>query len=402
MTLHLFEGYGIELEYMLVDAKTLAVLPRADTVLVNEAGKLEAELERGDIAWSNELVLHVVELKTNGPVAAFEGVAARFQSELGEVARRIGQHGGRIMPTAMHPLMDPARESKLWPHEYGPVYKAFDRIFDCRGHGWSNLQSAHLNLPFGNDEEFGRLHAAIRLVLPLIPALAASSPVEGGRVTGRLDSRLTYYRKNCSRVPQVTGRTIPERVYSRQAYEDEIFAPMFKAMEVHDPEGTLRHEWLNARGAIARFDRDAIEIRLIDVQECPRMDIAVLSAIAALVQKLVERGDNESQRAFDEVRLERPFLAAIDAGEQALLEDSEYRDLLGLPTSGTLTMQDAWRQLADDLDVPGRPELDTILEHGPLSRRILAALGSAPDTARIQSVYRELCDCLDAGRSFRA
>ena len=34
-----------------------------------------------------------------------------------------------------------------------------------------------LNLPFSSDEEFGRLHAAIRLLLPLLPALAASSPL---------------------------------------------------------------------------------------------------------------------------------------------------------------------------------------------------------------------------------
>jgi hypothetical protein len=31
----------------------------------------------------------------------------------------------------------------------------------------------------------------------------------------------------------------------------------------------LRHEWVNARGAIARFDRSAIEIRVLDVAECP-------------------------------------------------------------------------------------------------------------------------------------
>jgi hypothetical protein len=91
------------------------------------------------------------------------------------------------------------------------VYEAFDRIFDCRGHGWANLQSAHLNLPFSDAEEFGRLHAAIRLLLPILPALAASSPVMDGRLTGRVDSRLDVYRHNARRVPQVSGRVVPER-----------------------------------------------------------------------------------------------------------------------------------------------------------------------------------------------
>ena len=54
----------------------------------------------------------------------------------------------------MHPWMDP-RAASLWPHEYGEVYAAYDRIFDCRRHGWANLQSVHLNLPFADEREFG-------------------------------------------------------------------------------------------------------------------------------------------------------------------------------------------------------------------------------------------------------
>ena len=88
------------------------------------------------------------------------------------------------MPTGMHPWMDPAREFELWPHGDREIYAAFDRIFDCRGHGWANLQSMHLNLPFADDDEFGRLHAAIRALLPLLPALAASSPFADGHARG--------------------------------------------------------------------------------------------------------------------------------------------------------------------------------------------------------------------------
>lgn len=57
--LHAFDGYGIELEYMIVDRDTLAVRPIADR-LVGEDG----EVSRGHYAWSNEVVLHVIELKT--------------------------------------------------------------------------------------------------------------------------------------------------------------------------------------------------------------------------------------------------------------------------------------------------------------------------------------------------
>ena len=88
------------------------------------------------------------------------------------------------MPSGMHPWMQPARETRLWPHESGPIHRAYDALFDCRRHGWANLQSMHVNLPFGEDltpdGEFARLHAAVRLVLPLLPALAASTPHHNG------------------------------------------------------------------------------------------------------------------------------------------------------------------------------------------------------------------------------
>ncbi|MBK9976184.1 MAG: hypothetical protein IPP14_15545 [Planctomycetes bacterium] len=72
----------------------------------------------------------------------------------------------------MHPFFDPMTETKLWPLSNNVVYETHNRIFDCRGHGWSNLQSTHLNLPFANDTEFARLHAAIRMILLILPALS--------------------------------------------------------------------------------------------------------------------------------------------------------------------------------------------------------------------------------------
>ncbi|HAL85576.1 MAG TPA: hypothetical protein DCM31_01010, partial [Deferribacteraceae bacterium] len=37
---------------------------------------------------------------------------------------------------------------------------------------------------------------------------------------------------------------------------------MYRDIAPYDPECILQEEWLNSRGAIARFDRKAIEIRL--------------------------------------------------------------------------------------------------------------------------------------------
>ncbi|MGW8186987.1 MAG: glutamate-cysteine ligase family protein, partial [Desulfobacterales bacterium] len=168
--LHLFEAIGLELEYMIVDKRSLSVLPIADKILAAVAGQIVSEVEVGALSWSNELVLHVIELKTNGPAVSLTGLGEEFGRHVKKINAILNRMGGRLMPTACHPWMNPLTETVLWPHDYSPVYEAYDRIFGCRGHGWSNLQSTHINLPFDGDDEFATLHAAIRLLLPIMPA----------------------------------------------------------------------------------------------------------------------------------------------------------------------------------------------------------------------------------------
>ncbi|HWC88763.1 MAG TPA: glutamate-cysteine ligase family protein, partial [Pirellulales bacterium] len=137
--LGLFQALGVELEYMIVDADTLSVRPIADELLREPSGEIVSEVEHGPIAWSNELVAHVIELKTNGPAATLDGLNEAFAGQVREIGGLLAAHGARLMPTAMHPWMDPHRETRLWPHDYSVVYQTFDRIFGCQGHGWSNL-----------------------------------------------------------------------------------------------------------------------------------------------------------------------------------------------------------------------------------------------------------------------
>lgn len=242
--LHLFEGYGVELEYMIVHRQSLNVLPITDKLIYDEVGAYLSDVEFGDIAWSNELVLHVVELKTQGPVKSLVNLEQLFQKHVQKINRMLEEHEAMLLPTGAHPLMHPDTDTKLWPHEHNAVYEAYNRIFDCRGHGWANLQSTHLNLPFYNDEEFGRLHAAIRMVLPLVPALSASTPILEGSITGMADTRLEVYRKNQQKIPSITGKVVPEAVFTKAAYEQQIFQRMYRDIAPYDPEGTLQEEFL--------------------------------------------------------------------------------------------------------------------------------------------------------------
>jgi carboxylate-amine ligase len=404
LTPHIFEGFGVELEYMIVSRNNLDILPAADHLIQAAAGNLQNEIEMGDIAWSNELALHVVELKTNGFVSAIAGVANRFQENIGTANRLLARFGAHLMPTGMHPWMDPHRETKLWPHGSNVIYEAYNRIFGCQGHGWSNVQSAHLNLSFNGDHEFGRLHAAVRLLLPVLPALAASSPLVDGRSTGLLDTRLEYYRFNQKRIPSITGSVIPEPVYTREAYEKTILSRNYKDIAPHDPEGILQFEWLNSRGAIARFERSTIEIRLLDVQECPRADLAVVSAIVAALKALVtERWQSfAEQAAFETSPLARLLTTAIREADRTVIADPDYLRLFGIKEA-KISAGEFWQVLVEKTLAPDdayRQALDVILQHGPLARRIMNALGSDFSRADLRAVYGNLCSCLASGEMF--
>lgn len=409
--LGLFEGFGVELEYMIVDQETLSVRAITDKLLQDAAGgKIVSDIDHESISWSNELALHVVELKTNGPAPTLSGLADEFHREVKQIETLLQKHNARLMPTAMHPWMDPHTEFALWPHDYGSVYAAYDRIFDCHGHGWANLQSMHINLPFADDDEFGRLHAAIRLVLPLLPALAASSPIVEGKKTEWLDTRLEVYRTNAKRIPSLIGRVIPEPVYTEADYDEQIFQPMYRDIAPNDPEGLLQDEFLNSRGAIARFSRNAIEIRLIDVQECPKADLA----ICALVVEVLKRLTNEkwqplkTQQAYETAPLETIFLSAIRDGQHSIINNPEYLAAFGLKPSSHCTLGDIWRHLlyvcqkSPTFGNEHTEALGIILTEGTLAGRILKATTGDFTRPNLMKVYGELCDCLSKNRLFSA
>ncbi|HEU4419836.1 MAG TPA: glutamate-cysteine ligase family protein, partial [Planctomycetota bacterium] len=356
------------------------------------------------------LALHVVELKTNGPAPSLATLAAEFQRSLRRIDGALAGMGARLLPTGMHATMDPARDFRRWPHDYADVYSAYDRIFGCRGHGWANLQSCHLNLPFKDDDEFGRLHLSLRALLPLLPALAASSPFCEGRYTGWLDWRLQVYRHNQARVPSVTGHVVPEPVATREQYFAGILEPMWRDIAPFDPERLLHEEWLNSRGVVAKFFRDTLEIRVLDVQECPPADLAICALVVAVLRELcAERWcDRRALASLPTEELAAVLWSTAQHGEQAVIAHAGLRRALGLPVEPG-TAHECWRILADRVlpDIAGldpllEPPLQALLEHGPLARRMLRAVGTGPDRESMLRLQAELADCLAHSTVFGA
>ena len=408
--LRAFEGCGVELEYMVVARDSLDVRPLADTVLQRASASSAPvnDIERGDLGWSNELVMHVLELKNMKPTVPLSVLGSLIHDEIRAFESVLQPLGVQLMPGGMHPWMDPRTETRLWPHDNAPIYAAYDRIFGCANHGWANLQALHVNLPFGNDAEFARLHAAVRMVLPLLPALAASSPYMEGRATGVLDNRMEAYRGNADQVPALNGQLVPDAVASRADYERDVLRPMYRAIAPHDREGVLQHEWLNARGAIPRFDRHALEIRVVDMQECPYMDIGLTAFLVDVSHDLYERcfGRPSIENQLPTATLARVLNACINDADRARIDCEEYLAVMGVRRR-ECTAHALLSSLAEDLERRNsanaalwRAPLEYVLDRGPLARRLLRALGPRPSRAALHELYSALCGALQANRPF--
>lgn len=405
--IHLFQAYGIELEYMLVDRDSLEVRPITDELLKSVLGEYASDYDNGMVTWSNELVLHVVELKSTKPEYDLISLESQFAENVKRINTILKQWNCMLLPSAAHPFMDPVKETRLWPHENNEVYAIYNKIFDCRGHGWSNLQSTHLNLPFYDDEEFAKLHAAVRLVLPILPALCASSPILDSKSTGLLDTRLKYYKTNQSRLPSITGKVIPEAVFSKRNYHNIIYEKIKSDIAPFDPAGELNPIWVNSRGAIPRFDRGSIEIRIMDIQECPAADVAVVSLVIALIKALVAGKfmDHEGQMKWKTEPLYQLLDLTIEKAEQALITNKDYLLVFGF-NGEQATAGQLWRHLVDAL-VDGddavkkfRPILEVILDQGTLATRMLKSLSGEPSRANLEGTYKKLAECLEENKMF--
>jgi gamma-glutamyl:cysteine ligase YbdK (ATP-grasp superfamily) len=406
--LHLFQGYGIELEYMLVDCDTLEVKPITDQLIKHELGTIGSDFENEMVTWSNELVLHVVEIKSTRPESNLNALEHAFAENVKRINFILSKWNTMLMPTAAHPFMDPIKETKLWPHDNNEVYEVYNKIFDCRGHGWSNLQSTHLNLPFYDDEEFAKLHAAVRIILPILPGLCASSPILDGKLTGSLDTRLKFYRTNQAKIPSITGRVIPEAVFSKRHYLNSIYEKIKADIAPYNSNDVLNPIWVNSRGAIPRFDRGSIEIRIMDIQECPAADMAVQIFVIETIKALVSDKflNYEGQTKWKTEALSSIFEKTTDQAGDAVIDNPEYLEAFGFTGKSAITAE-LWKHILDRLIRSGntalekwRNEIDVILSEGTLAKRIVRSLGSDSSKENITQVYKQLGGCLAQNKMF--
>jgi glutathione synthase/RimK-type ligase-like ATP-grasp enzyme/gamma-glutamyl:cysteine ligase YbdK (ATP-grasp superfamily) len=397
-----FEVAGLELEYPTVD-ENLDVAALVEPAFRAIAGRGTSDIELDRVGFSNEIADHVFEVKTLEPVVALRDAEEAIVSGIRRFSEVLQQEwSAKLLPTAMHPWFDPM-DGRLWTRSGLRIYTTYAQIFDIRTHGWMNVHATHLNLPFGDERETMAMHTAAALLLPYLPAIAASSPVHDGVLQPYADARLAWILQHQSSVPQTCGRLVPEYMDSFAAYRKQILQPMYDALEEYPHSDPIRHEFLNARGAVLRFARRALELRVLDTQECVHMDVAIAvfarAALASLTRDVLAG------------RIELPQHDTLVADFEACVRDGSAASVRAPHIMGTCddacagvrsvltSLVGRAHETVSPQDAPYLAVVESTIAQGSLSERIRARLepvSASADTfdAELRAVYGELADCL--------
>ncbi len=233
--------------------------------------------------------MHVMELKANEPFNSpvqFEETMQKAVETVNDFIHR--KYKAHLLGTGMHPLLH-LEETGTWTHLHRKIYSEYDRIFNLRQHGWLNIQSFHLNLPYAKEEDGILIHNLLANLTPYLPAIAASSPIYEGILGSDVDNRLKFYKINQREIPAITADVVPEYASSFNSYRKEVIERYSTDLAKKGAtEPILHKEWVNSRGVIFRFDRTALEIRIMDEQECIKSDVALSCFTRSLLRGWVQ------------------------------------------------------------------------------------------------------------------
>ena len=280
------EVLGPEHEYSLV-GKDLQVLPISDKIIKATCGKIINFIEMPKFTFGKELQLHVMEIKANQPFKSPVEFEETMQTAVTTLNQIVHKHGASLLGTGMHPLLK-LQDTAVWPHYHKKIYQQYGKIFNLNQNGWLNIQSFHLNLPYQKEPDAIQTHNQLANLCAYLPGIAASSPIFEGKECPDVDNRLQFYKVNQKEVPSITGDVIPEYATSLSQYKEDVIGRYSKDLERAGADKTLlNREWVNSRGVIFRFDRCALEVRVMDEQECVKSDVALACFVRAALRGLI-------------------------------------------------------------------------------------------------------------------
>ena len=329
---------GVEEEYQLVDAATGALRSRARYVISGDwGGELKPEMQE-----------HTIEVGTGvwrGSHAVRDDLARlRFTAAVAAEAQ-----GMRIVAAGAHPF-SPAGGH---PFSDAPVYQELREKYRALADEQAIFgMHVHVGVPSGTDR--ARLCNVVRLHLPVLLALTASSPFWDGRDTGHASYRSVVWR----RWPRSGA---PPR-FAGMAEYDALVRWMMESGSIDGP-GRLYWELR------PHHRYPTLEVRVTDCT--PRLDDAI--TVAALARAVVAGAaegllpDTPLPEAFLQPLLSENGWRASRHGTRAELADLESAE------PRTLTAAEWVERLAERLE------------------GVAAALGDAGELARLPELLDRGC-----------
>src|SRR5262249_15876126 len=115
----------------------------------------------------------------------------------------------------------------------------------------------------------------------------------------------------------IAGRIVPEYMTGFAQYRHDVFERIYDALDRIEGAARIRHEFVNSRGAILRFDRSAVEVRVLDLQECIRMDVAIATFVRRAAMARVQSLQEGRLRLPDHAVLVEDYDACVAHGRAA-------------------------------------------------------------------------------------
>ena len=284
---------GPEHEFSVVNEQ-LKPLPIVDKIIKDFHGRIVNFVQQSQFTFGKELQLHVMEIKPNAPFKNPEDFEETMQRAVLTLTNFVEKkYKASLLGTGMHPLLK-LDETGVWSHRDRQIYHCLSRVFNLRQHGWLNIQSFQLNLPYSDEKSAVHMHNLLAEICGYLPAIAASSPIYEGRLGEHVDNRLRFYVENQKEVPSVTGDVVPEYVSSFRQYREGVIGRYSSDLaQAGVDKRLLGKDWVNSRGVVFRFDRRALEIRVMDEQECIKSDVALSCFVRALLRGMQREEDAE-------------------------------------------------------------------------------------------------------------
>ena len=101
--------------------------------------------------------LHVLEVKANSPFKSPVEFEKTMQDAVTTLNQIVQKHGAKLLGTGMHPLLN-LDDTAIWSHYHKKIYNEYGKIFNLNQHGWLNIQSFHLNLPYQKEADGIQIH----------------------------------------------------------------------------------------------------------------------------------------------------------------------------------------------------------------------------------------------------